>query len=204
MQMGYRPTKTALRELTALAQSQAGYFTAKQAAEFGYKYPHLDYHIQAGNFERAGHGLYRLPEIPLAEHDDLVRLAFWSRDRNDQPQAVASHQTALTIHELSDLIPTKIHLTVPGSFRKVPGKGVLLHRGTLNAGETEEREGFRVTSPLRTLLDVAVDETLAVDHLKKAVQEALDRGMIRKTKLIAAAKKSPSTTRLSRVIAAMR
>lgn len=202
--MGYRPTKTALRELISLAHSQAGYFTAKQAAEFGYKYPHLDYHVGAGNFERAGHGVYRFPEIPPGEYDDLVRLAFWSRNRNDQPQATVSHQTALAIHSLSDLIPAKIHLTVPAAFRKAAGKGVVLHRGQLDPSEVEEREGFRVTSPLRTLVDVAADETLALDQLKKAVQEAMARGLVRKTKLVAEAKKSPSTTRLSRVIAAMR
>jgi predicted transcriptional regulator of viral defense system len=68
--MAYRPTKATLRKLLSLAQGQGGYFTAKQAAEIGYDYPHLDYHVGAGNFERVGHGVYRLPEIPVSEHDD--------------------------------------------------------------------------------------------------------------------------------------
>jgi predicted transcriptional regulator of viral defense system len=202
--MIYRPPKIALRELTALANSQAGYFTAKQAAELGYKYPHLDYHVTAKNFERVGHGLYRLPEIPLAEQDDLVRLAFWSRDRNDQPQAVASHQTALAIHELSDLLPTKIHLTVPAKFRKTAGKGIVLHRGQLKKSDIEERDGFAVTTPFRTIIDVAADATVGDEHLKRAVKQAIDRGLVRKAKLISAVKKSPEISRLSRMITAMR
>lgn len=204
MDMIYRPPKKALRDLTALAHSQAGYFTAKQAAELGYKYPHLDYHVTAENFERVGHGLYRLPEIPLSEQDDLVRLAFWSRDRNDEPQAVASHQTALTIHELSDLLPTKTHLTVPTKFRKAAGKGIVLHRGQLDKSDTEEREGFAVTTPLRTILDVAADKAVSDEYLKQAVQQSIDRGLVRKAGLLSAVKKSPEISRLSQMIAAVR
>lgn len=202
--MGYRPTKPALRELATLAQSQAGYFTAKQAADLGYKSQHLDYHVQAKNFERTGHGFYRLPEIPLSEHDDLVRLSFWSRDQNDKPQAVASHQTALAVHELSDLMPTKIHLTVPITFRKAPKKGTEVHRGQLDSDDVEEREGFSVTTPQRTILDVAADKSLASEHLKKALSEALARGLVRKSKLEMKAKKSPTTAWLSRMLATVR
>jgi predicted transcriptional regulator of viral defense system len=204
MQMNYRPTKAALRELTALAQSQAGYFTAKQAAELGYLSQHIDYHLQKKNFERAGHGFYRLPEIPASEYDDLVKLSFWSRDRNDHPQAVASHHTALAAHELSDLLPTKIHLTVPMSFRKAAGKGVVLHRRILPSRDIEERHGFSVTTPLRTLVDVAAEKTIADEHLKKAVRQAIDRGLVRKSQLASAAKTSPDLNRLSRTISAMR
>jgi predicted transcriptional regulator of viral defense system len=204
MNMAYRPTKTAHRELTALAQSQAGYFTAKQAAEFGYRYPHLDYHVGAGNFERVGHGVYRLPEIPGGPHEDLVRLALWSRDRSDRPQAVASHQTALAVHELSDLLPAKIHLTVPKSFRKAAEKGIVLHRAVLDAQDIEDRGGFSVTTPLRTLLDVAANETIAAEHLKRAVRESLERGLVRRASLLAAVKKSPAANRLSRMIPAVR
>lgn len=202
--MTYRPTKIALRELTALAQSQAGYFTAKQAAELGYLSPHLDYHLQRNNFERAGRGFYRLPEIPPSEHDDLVKLSFWSRDRNDHQQAVASHQTALALYELSDLLPTTIHLTVPLTFRKPAGKNVVLHRGKLQPSEIEERQGFSVTTPLRTLVDAAADKTIAAEQLKKAVRQALARGLVRKSQLVAAAKTLPEPNRLLRITAAVR
>jgi predicted transcriptional regulator of viral defense system len=201
--MAYRPTKATLRKLLSLAQGQGGYFTAKQAAEIGYDYPHLDYHVGAGNFERVGHGVYRLPEIPVSEHDDLVRLAFWSRDRDDQPQAVASHQTALAVHSLSDLLPSKIHLTVPMKFRKGAPKGVVLHRGKLDAADTEERQGFLVTTPLRTILDIAADDGVSEEHLRKAIAEALDLGLVRKSALTALAKTLPTANRLSRSLAAV-
>ena len=188
------------RKLHSLAQCQGGYFTAKQAAEIGYAYPHLDYHLRAGNFERAGHGVYRLPEIPLFEHDDLIRLAFWSRNRADQPQAVASHQTALAVHGLTDLLPMSTHLAVPASFRKVGPPGVVLHRGKLDTVDIDVREGFQVTTPLRTILDIATDEAISVDHLRQAIAEALDRGLVRKASLLESVKDLPAAHRLSRTL----
>src|SRR5438105_4653805 len=150
-----RSTRDASRKLFAVAVEQGGYFTAKQAREAGYAYPHLDYHVSRANFTRVGHGLYRLPELPPAEQDDLIRLALWSRNREDQPQAVVSHESALVLHELSELLPAQIHLTVPPGFRKNAPEGCVLHRDALPPSDVEERQGFRVTSPLRTLLDVA-------------------------------------------------
>jgi predicted transcriptional regulator of viral defense system len=199
--MPYRPTKATYRKLFLLAQGQGGYFTAKQAAEIGYHYSHLDYHVRAHNFERVGHGVYRLPEVPPSEQDDLVQLAFWSRDRNDIPQAVASHQTALAVHSLSDLIPSRIHLTVPLTFRKLAPKGTVLHRDHLKAVDIEERAGFSVTTPLRTLLDIAADGSISEEHLQRAIAEALDRGLVRKSKLIGIAKRLPAANRLSRSLA---
>ena len=49
-----RPAKTAFRRLAALARGQGGYFTAKQAAEIGYGYPHLVYHVSAGALSMSG------------------------------------------------------------------------------------------------------------------------------------------------------
>ena len=199
--MAYRPTKIALRRLATLARGQGGYFTAKQAAENGYSYSHLVYHVKAENFEHAGHGIYRLPEIPQTENDDLVRLSFWSRDRNDRPQAVASHQTALAVHGLSDILPSKTHVIVPLTFRKAPTKRVLIHRAKLDSQDIEEREGFSVTTPLRTLLDIAADETVSEEHVQRAVVESLERGLIRRSKLEAAIKKTPQAKRLFKSLA---
>src|SRR5204862_190029 len=78
---------------------------------------HLDYHVRAGNFERALRGVYRIPELPLSEHDDLIRLSLWSRGRDDQPQAVVSHETALGVLGLGEFLPKQAHVPVPPAFR---------------------------------------------------------------------------------------
>src|SRR5689334_19100432 len=102
--MTYRDAQTAWRRLVAVAQRQGGYVTAKQARRAGFDYSHLAYHAGAGNLVRAGHGLYRVPELARSPHDQLVRLVLWSRGRDDRPQAVVSHDSALALHELSDAI----------------------------------------------------------------------------------------------------
>ncbi len=187
------------RSLFAKALEQGGYFTAKQAREAGYDYPHLDYHVSAGNFERVEHGLYRLTSLPPSEHDDLVRLTLWSRDRRDEPQSVVSHESALILHDLSELLPSEIHLTVPPTFRKEPPAGCALHKARLAPKDIEERAGFRVTVPLRTLLDVAASG-VPEEQLQKAVADALARGLVRRNKLLEAAKKSPRSQRLLRIL----
>lgn len=181
--MRYRNTQESLKALYAVAVVQGGYFTAKQAASAGYDYPHLAYHLQAGNFERASHGLYRLPTIPPSDNDDLIRLSLWSRGRDDIPQAVVSHASALFLHQLSDVLPAKIHLTVPPSFRKTAPPGCVLHKARLGSAEKESREGFAVTTPLQTLRDAAAVPSITNEQLNRAIAEAIRRGLVRESVL---------------------
>jgi predicted transcriptional regulator of viral defense system len=194
-----RSTRETARALLGLALPQGGYFTAKQAKEAGYGYPHLDYHVAAGNFERVDHGLYRFTSLPPAEHDDLVRLTLWSRNRQDEPQAVMSHESALVLHDLTELLPSTIHLTVPPTFRKTAPEGVVLHKDVLAPEDMEERTGFRVTTPLRTLLDVA-GGSVSQEQLTKAVAEALRRGLVRRTTLAQAARRERRWERLRQIL----
>jgi predicted transcriptional regulator of viral defense system len=136
--------------------------------------------VRAGNWEREHRGIFRLVYFPANERPDLVRWFLWSRDRQDHPQGVYSHQTALGIHDLSDLMPSKLHMTVPHSFRKnseIP-TGLVLHYADLPARETEEREGFRVTRPMRTILDLSKSQEPSPDLLTQAFGEARKRGLI--------------------------
>ena len=197
--MSHSSRETA-RLLFSKALEQGGYFTAKQAKEAGYDYSHLDYHVGSGNFERVEHGLYRVRSLPPGEQDDLVRLTFWSRNRRDEPQAIVSHESALVVHDLSELLPGKIHLTVPLKFRKEPPAGCILHKATLDPTEIEDHAGFGVTAPLRTLLDVA-SSGVPLEQLEKAVVEALTRGLVRKSKLIEAANTNPRSQHVLRILA---
>ena len=91
-------------------------------------------------------------------------------------------------------MPAKVHLSVPTGFRKVPPEGVVLHKSQLATGDSEPRHGFRVTTPLRTLLDVAASPT-SPEHLEEAVREALEQGLVRRGKLLEALDAAPVRVR---------
>lgn len=168
------------RRLLTLAASQSGYFTAGQAIDVGYSYPAQRYHAQRGNWLRVDRGIFRLPEWPVGPREDLVRWSLWSRFR-----AVVSHETALSVHELGDVDPARVHLTVPQNFRQAD-QAVVLHRGELPPTDIEGREGFNVTTPLRSLLDVAAGD-LDLDQIARAIGEAAERGMTTRRSLLARA-----------------
>jgi len=165
------------RRLLTIAARQSGYFTAAQALDAGYSYPAQGYHAKRGNWLRVDRGIYRLPEWPTGPRDDLVRWSLWSRGR-----AVVSHETALSVHELGDVDPARVHLTTPPNFRQ-KNPGVVIHRADLAPRDVQEHEGFRVTTPLRSLLDVAAGE-LDLDQLGQAIAEALARGMATRRALV--------------------
>jgi predicted transcriptional regulator of viral defense system len=87
----------------------------------------------------------------------LVRISLWSRNKRGVPQAVVSHEAALRLHGLSDVMPECLHISVPAGFRKQPPKGMVLHKAKLDEVDVEDRGGYRTTTPLRTILDVARD-----------------------------------------------
>ena len=159
------------RRLFALAAEQGGYFTAAQAREVGYSYQAQAHHVGAGNWLRTARGIFRLAEWVPDLHDDLARWTLWAKG-----QGVVSHETALSVHEIGELESPRVHLTVPAGFTS-RDNAVRLHFAELPAADTVRRPGFRVTTPLRSLVDVAasgVDE----DQLARAITQATTRGLV--------------------------
>ncbi len=180
--MPNRDQQDARRRLYEFAASQGGYFTATQARAAGYPKQLQHYHARRGNWVREDRGIYRLWPWPGGSFDDLIRWTLWSLGA-----AVVSHESAMAVHEISDLMPARIYLTVPAGFRKKPPAGIVLHRERLTSHEIEQRDGFRVTTPLRTLLDaarVAVD----IEQLSRGIADAIRKGLLTEPQIEAAAK----------------
>jgi predicted transcriptional regulator of viral defense system len=174
--------KDAEEALFAIATRQSGYFTARQALVAGYAYPEHTYHTAHGNWLKVARGIYRLRNYPSSDRDDLVVLFLQSIDRSGQPQGVFSHETALALHELSDANPARIHITLPPRFRKHMPDGLVIHRATLSETDWQEQDGYRLTTPLRTLVDIAASPS-SISHLEDAVRDALRRGLVRRKHL---------------------
>lgn len=166
--------------LNEVAEAQQGYFTAKQAVEAGYADNTHPYHVRIGHWIRHCRGIYRLAHYPPPEDGEMLGWYLWSRNRAQVPQGAYSHETALSIHELSDVMPAKLHLTVPPGFRRsspIP-KVLVLHRGSLDEKDAQAIRGFRVTRPFPTILTLVRDGTLAQDLVKQALAEGRRRGLI--------------------------
>ena len=166
--------------LYALAATQDGHFTTSQAADAGYSRPLLDHHVKAGRFLRILRGIYRLRDFPSADHEDLVVAWLWS----DQ-QGVVSHETALLLHGLSDVLPDRVDLTVPAAWLarrlKVPPL-VRLHHADVPVADRAWSGPIPVTSPLRTLAD-CVSDHVQPDLIAQAVRDGLRRGLFTRREL---------------------
>lgn len=164
----------------SVLQAQQGYFTTKQAIAAGYSSATHNYHVSTGAWLREYRGIYRLAQFPYSPDGQYVLWSLWSRNREEIPQGFFSHQTALSIHELSDIMPAKLHLTVPPGFRRnsATPKILHLHRAALSDLDIEQRQGFRVVRPLRAITDLLKESTVSKDHLRLALQQASARGLI--------------------------
>jgi predicted transcriptional regulator of viral defense system len=168
--------------LFEIAAAQDGLFTTQQAAEAGYSPQLLAHHLGAGRMMRVRRGIYRLVHFPAGDHEDLTMVWLWS-----EQTGVFSHDTALALHDLSDVLPSQVHLTLPTSSKRrrvtVPD-GVVLHYGDVVESERRWFGPVPATAPLRTLEDCAINH-LPPDLLRGATRDALDRGLVARDELAA-------------------
>jgi Nucleotidyl transferase AbiEii toxin, Type IV TA system len=104
------------------------------------------YHVQRGDWLRVDRGIFRLTDWPASQHEDLVRWTLWSRGR-----AVISHETALAVHELGDVMPARVHLTVPPGFR-MRASAVVVHRALLEPSDGVNLDRLRRCAVFERLL----------------------------------------------------
>ena len=157
------------------AESQAGYFTAEQALEAGMDRSTLHHHARpGGRYERVRRGLYRLRHFPSSPHEHVV--AAWL----PLPKpAVVSHESALELYDLSDVIPNAVHITLPRAQRGQRARpGVRFHTLERPPGPDETRRVACVvaTSPERTIVD-SLDAGTQLEQIELAVSQALERSL---------------------------
>ncbi len=164
------------------AAAQEGLFTTRQAAEAGYSPQLLRHHIGAGRMVRVRRGVCRLVHFPAGDLEELTALWLWT-DR----AGVFSHQTALALHDLSDVLPNEVHMTLPSAWKKrrlrVPD-GVRLYFGDVGKAERSWHGPVPATAPARTLNDCAAAH-LSPDLLRQGARDALHRGLVRLDELSA-------------------
>jgi len=186
--------REASRQLFDFAEQQQGFFTTKQAKAAGFAENTHPYHVQAGNWVRERRGIYRLALYPAADRPDLVLWALWSRNRDEEVEGVYSHQTALSLYDLSDLNPANLHMTVPSDFRRnseIPGI-LVLHYADLPKSDVQAGSGFKFTRPLRTILDLIETGTVERNFIRQALRQAVERGLITRQQIRSAQMSEPA------------
>jgi predicted transcriptional regulator of viral defense system len=165
-------TQKTQKNLTALLRyalkRQSGVFTAAEAARFGIANKTLRKLAQDERVEfvQAFRGVYQATDAPYEESI----AAAWRRAGSD---AIASHETAMSLYDLGDIEPRKYEFTVPRAARaRRPGRGFRLHTATTMPASRWVR-GVPVTSPARAIIDSGP----LGDLTEIAVAQAIGRGL---------------------------
>ena len=176
------------------AEAQAGYFTAPQAVEAGMDRSTLRFHARpGGRYERVRRGLYRLRHFPTSPHEHVMAAWLPLRDNG----AVVSHESALELQDLSDVIPGAVHLTLPRSERGTrPRAGVRLHTSedAPRGREIRQIAGLPVSGPERSMFD-ALESGAQPEQIEMAIHQALDRGLTSASRLRRSARSRPERVR---------
>jgi len=162
--------------LFEIASEQGGYFTAEQARTSGFSRALLSHHAKTGTYIRIRRGLYRFREYPSSAREEVI--AAWLALGKDT--AVVSHESALDILGLGNIIPDAAHITVPRSRRHMSSwPGVKVHTTTRRMVKKDlwTRDGIILTSPTRSILDVA-EAGIAPEQIEIAVVQAINRGLV--------------------------
>jgi predicted transcriptional regulator of viral defense system len=183
--------------LYRLAESQAGYFTASQAIAAGMDRSTLTHHARrGGRYERVRRGLYRLRHFPSSSHEHVV--AAWLGVQG--AGGVVSHESALELYDLSDVIPTAVHISLPREKRgQRPRAGVRFHTLERAPGPSEVRtvRGVTATSPERSIVD-SLEAGTQPEQIEMATRQALGRGLTTPARLRASTK--DRSTRVRRFV----
>jgi predicted transcriptional regulator of viral defense system len=169
------PSSPAWQRLYATAESQAGLFTLTQAEACGYSSQHLQKHLRAGRILRVQRGTYRLIQFPAGDHEELVAFWLWSGR-----VGVFSHETSLLLHDLSDVLPARVHLTVPMAWRarrlRIP-EGLVLHYDDLADSARTWVEVVPVTTARQAIAECIVAH-VSPELIEQAIRQARQRGLI--------------------------
>ncbi|MDP9284918.1 MAG: hypothetical protein M3P41_08210 [Actinomycetota bacterium] len=167
-------------QLLELAHDQYGYVTPRDARELGIDPLRLQDLARRRLADHVAHGVYRIPLVPRTALDQYMEATLWPQ----AVQGVLCHETALDLHELCDVNPAKIHVTVPAAYRprrEVP-KLYVLHRRDLDPRDVTLHEGIPIVTPYRAILD-GIEAHLGPRLLDQAIENAQARGLLTRNQL---------------------
>jgi predicted transcriptional regulator of viral defense system len=167
MPQGGRPlTRDVLLDLAA---AQNGLVTRRQAIDERDVHPTaVDALVARGRLKRVAHGIYRYPLLPGVEYEpDQVALL-----RTGDPDAALSHETALAIHDISDVNPSRYHVVVarPRRIRRNDNDRYVVHVQRLTPRQVTWWQQMPIVTPA-----TAIEQRLEYGTPTYLLRQALDR-----------------------------
>jgi very-short-patch-repair endonuclease len=150
--------------IARLASSQHGVVSRAQLRDLGLADGGISARVRRGTLHRRHHGVYAVghPILGARGHWMAAVLACG-------PTAVLSHAAAGALWDLRRSDTATVDVTVPGAGGRRRRKGIRVHRARSLDGQTTTEHGIRVTTPARTILDLAA----TLD--RRGIERLLDR-----------------------------
>lgn len=180
-----------------LASRQNGVVTYAQLLEAGLTPGEIKHLVRVGILNRVYRGVYvvgHLALAPLAKEQAAVLAC--------GPRSVISHRSAAYLWGLTDRRPRTTHVTMTAPARRVQN-GVRVHEVVrLSPAEVRRRGGIPLTSPARTIVDLAAE---ADGHeLEGLIAEARATRLLRDGELEAALERAGKRRGVARLRALLR
>lgn len=148
-----------------MAEKQLGLVTYDQAISLGFSKSAVHRLVAAGRWERVMPRVFRLWKMDDAWRQSVQALGLWGR-----PDGTISHLCAAALWGFDLCEPGHLEIAL-ASARKAPKTSIVVHRGAVPNADRGLRDGIWVTTPTRTLLDIA--SCLSSDRLEIAVHAAI-------------------------------
>lgn len=177
-------SRSALRILAEVTESQWGMVTSAQAIARGVSHANLTRLTSAGDLVRLTHGVYKDAGAPSDEHQAL-RAAWlaveperlvWDRLEDRPSFATVSGESAAVLYQMGDLRAARSEFTT--RTRKQTQRGDIRFRtAALTSRDVTVRSGLPVTTPERTIADL-VEARTQLDHVGNALRDAARQSQI--------------------------
>ncbi len=158
--------------IAKLAGAQHGVVARAQLRKLGFGVAAIDHRVRAARLHRVHQGVYAVGHSVLTMEGRWMAAVLAAGG-----EAVLSHASAAAAWELRPPSGGAIHVTVPGDPGRTRRAGIRLHRSTtLTPNDTRAHRGIPITTPVRTIIDLAT--TLNGRPLEHALDLAEQRGLV--------------------------
>lgn len=169
--------------LADVSEAQQGYFTRAQAHHRGIDDSGLRRGVRSGTIERLDHGVYRISGAGYDPYQTLrvawLRLTpeMSPRTRTAKPRLWVSHRSAASLYDLGVAIADVPEFISDRRLQSRSDVKIRVRTGGLDRNSWTVRDGFAVTTPARTIADLAEDH-MDGGHLGRVVSDALSGGLV--------------------------